>query len=84
MIDKLTKIFVGANALVWIAFGPAFYFAPDALAGRLDIALGSPTALADFRAMYGVGMIIYLFAALELGAIVGAVLLYRMQPSAEM
>jgi hypothetical protein len=29
-------------------------------------------------------MIIYLFAALELGAIVGAVLLYRMQPSAEM
>jgi hypothetical protein len=43
MIDKLAKIFVGANALVWIAFGPAF-------------------------------------AALELGA----ALLYRVQPSAEM
>jgi hypothetical protein len=128
MINTLTKIFVAANALVWIAFGPAFYFAPDALAGRLDIVLGSPTALADFRAMYGgaplgigifmamglwrsqwmkpalmvimlctvglllgrlitmvqpggVGTIIYLFAALELGAIFGAALLYRVQPN---
>jgi hypothetical protein len=128
MLDTLTKIFVAANALVWISFGPAFYFAPDALAGRLDIALTSPTAIADFRSMYGgaplgigifmawglwrrewmkpalmviilctaglllgrlitmvqpggVGTIIYFFAALELGAVVGAALLYRLQPS---
>jgi hypothetical protein len=53
MLDTLTKIFVAGNALVWIGFGPAFYFAPEALAGQLDIALHSPTALADFRAMYG-------------------------------
>ena len=53
MLDTLTKIFVAGNALVWIGFGPAFYFAPEFLAGHLDIALTSPTALADFRAMYG-------------------------------
>jgi hypothetical protein len=126
MLDALTKIFVAANALVWIGFGPAFYFAPDALATQLDIALTSPTAIADFRAMYGgaplgigifmamglwrkewmkpalmvivlctaglllgrlitmaqpggVGTIIYIFAAMELGAIVGAVWLYSVQ-----
>lgn len=130
MLDTLTKIFVAANALVWIGFGPAFYFAPEVLAGQLDIALTSPTAIADFRAMYGgaplgigifmamgiwrrqwmkpalmvivlataglllgrlitmvqpggVGTIIYLFAALELGAIIGATWLYRVQPSME-
>jgi hypothetical protein len=128
MLDTLTKIFVAANALVWIGFGPAFYFAPEALAGQLDIALTSPTAIADFRAMYGgaplgigifmasglwrrqwmkpalmviilctaglllgrlitmaqpggVGTIIYFFAALEAGAIVGSAWLYRLQPS---
>jgi hypothetical protein len=53
MLETLTKIFIAANALVWISFGPAFYFAPEALAGWLDITLTSPTAIADFRAMYG-------------------------------
>jgi hypothetical protein len=129
MLETLTKIFVAVNALVWIAFGPAFYFAPETLAGQLDISLTSPTAIADFRSMYGgaplgigifmamglwrkewmkaslmvivlctagllvgrlitmvqpggVGSIIYFFAALEIGAVIGATWLYRMQPSA--
>jgi hypothetical protein len=124
MIQTLTKIFVAVNALVWLALGPASYFAPVDLAARLDIALTSPTAIADFRAMYGgvplgigiflvmglrrrewmkpalmlialatsglllgrvitmaqpgeVGTIIYVFAALEALAVVGAVWLYR-------
>ena len=49
----LTKVFIVLNAAVWITFGPAFYFATEAFAGMLDIALQSPTALADFRGMYG-------------------------------
>lgn len=53
MLDKLTKIFVAGNALVWIVFGLSFYAAPEAIAGELDIELTSPTALADFRAIYG-------------------------------
>lgn len=47
------RLFIAFNALVYLAFGPAFYFFPQALAGLLGITLGSPTALADFRAMYG-------------------------------
>jgi hypothetical protein len=53
MIKTLTTVFVAINALVWMAFGPVFYFATESAAAQLDIALNSPTALADFRAMYG-------------------------------
>ena len=53
MMILLTKGFVAVNAVIWMAFGPVFYFAPETFAGYLDIALQSPTALADFRAMYG-------------------------------
>lgn len=53
MIKTLTTVFVALNALIWMAFGPVFYFATESAAAQLDIALNSPTALADFRAMYG-------------------------------
>jgi hypothetical protein len=53
ILNTLTKVFVGANALVYIAFGPLCYFWPEEFASQLDIALNSATALADFRAMYG-------------------------------
>src|SRR5262245_16051670 len=48
-----------ARALLWVnlpfylGFGLCALFASDWLAGQLEITLGSPTAFADFRAMYG-------------------------------
>ena len=53
MIVLLTKTFVAGNAVVWMAFGPTFYFATETFANYLDISLRSPTALADFRGVYG-------------------------------
>ncbi len=53
MIVLLTKTFVAGNAVVWMAFGPTFYFATETFASYLDITLHSPTALADFRGVYG-------------------------------
>ena len=53
MIVLLTKTFVAGNAVVWMAFGPTFYFATETFANYLDITLRSPTALADFRGVYG-------------------------------
>lgn len=47
------RLFIALNALIYLAFGPAFYFFPQALGGLLGISLTSSTALADFRAMYG-------------------------------
>ena len=44
---------VWINAAVFLAFGAAFLAAPAQLAGWLDVELGSPSALADVRAMYG-------------------------------
>jgi hypothetical protein len=41
------------NALVFVDFGAAFLAKPQALAQLLDIELGSASALADMRAMYG-------------------------------
>lgn len=52
-IVLLTKYFVAGNAVVWMAFGPTFYFATETFASYLDITLRSPTALADFRGVYG-------------------------------
>ena len=52
-MNTLTKGFVAINAAVWVSFGPAFYFWPEVIASYLDIALQSPTALADFRAVHG-------------------------------
>lgn len=45
--------YLAVNALGFVAFGLAFLVAPEALAARLDISLGSPSAVADFRAAYG-------------------------------
>jgi hypothetical protein len=49
----LTRAIVVVNAVVFVAFGLAFLAAPEALAATLGIELGSTTALADFRAIYG-------------------------------
>lgn len=51
--DQLCFILLLLNALVYLAFGPAFVFWPESFAALLGINLTSPTALADFRAMYG-------------------------------
>src|SRR5690349_4975973 len=41
------------NAGVFLAFGAAFLLFPRELAGLLEVTLGSASALADMRAMYG-------------------------------
>jgi uncharacterized protein DUF4345 len=41
------------NLLVFMAYAAAALAAPAQLAAQLDITLGSTSALADFRAMYG-------------------------------
>ena len=53
MIKQLKKLLIVSNALVFLGFGPAFWFATEDLAGPIGIQLTTPTALADFRAMYG-------------------------------
>ena len=54
------------NAGVFLAFGAAFVVAPAQFAGWLDIELGSPSALADARAVYG-GLSLACGALLALG-----------------
>ncbi len=132
MLDALTKIFVAGNALVWIGFGPAFYFAPGVPRGTArhcphesdrDRGLPRPCTVErrfgiglimaaglwrrewmklsllaivlctaglllgrydhDKSVAGRVGSIIYLFAAVESAAILGALGLYRMQPNAD-
>jgi hypothetical protein len=51
--DVVFPLFLGVNLLVYLAYGVGFLLAPQKLAAELDITLGSATALADFRAMYG-------------------------------
>jgi hypothetical protein len=51
--DVVFPLFLGVNLLVYLAYGVGFLLAPQKLAALLDITLNSPTALADFRAMYG-------------------------------
>ena len=51
--DVVFPLFLGLNLVVYLAYGVGFMLAPQKLAALLDITLGSPTALADFRAMYG-------------------------------
>jgi hypothetical protein len=53
MVRTLATAIVAINAAIWMGFGPAFYFWPEAIGEHLGISLQSPTALADFRAMYG-------------------------------
>ena len=48
-----TRAIVLINALVFVDFGAAFIVKPQGLARLLDIELGSPSALADLRAVYG-------------------------------
>jgi hypothetical protein len=52
-MDKVTKLFLLANAAVFWGFAAAGLLAPAWLAAQLDMTLGSTTALADFRAVYG-------------------------------
>lgn len=47
------RIIVGLNFVACLAFGVASWLAPARVARVVEIALGSATALADFRAMYG-------------------------------
>ena len=53
MVTMLAKAFLAGNAVVWMSFGPTFYFATETFASYLDITLHSPTALADLRGVYG-------------------------------
>ena len=48
MVTKMAKAIVAINALIWIGFGPAFYFWPEAIGGILGIKFENLTGLADF------------------------------------
>ncbi|MDP2273164.1 MAG: DUF4345 domain-containing protein [Archangium sp.] len=51
--EVITPLFLGLNLAAFLALGGIGFFGPYFLAGQLDITLGSTSALADFRAMYG-------------------------------
>lgn len=51
--DVIAQLFLGANLAVFFLYAGAFLLAPRTFAAYLDITLGSPSALADLRAMYG-------------------------------
>ena len=53
MILLLRRLLIAGNALVYLGFGPAFWFLTERLTADLGIHLSSATAFADFRAMYG-------------------------------
>ena len=48
-----SSLYLTVSSLGFLAFGLAYLVAPEAIAARFDITLGSPTAVADFRAAYG-------------------------------
>lgn len=50
--NLLATVLLVANLVIFAAYGVGFLIAQQALASRLDITLGSASALADFRAMY--------------------------------
>ena len=67
MISILTTVTLAINALVFLGFGLMFGFWTDTWAQVLHIQLNSPTAYADFRAMYGglsIGVGLFFAAAL--------------------
>jgi hypothetical protein len=49
----LARVLLGISSLIWLAIGVAFLFWPVKMAGYVDIALPTPTALIDLRATYG-------------------------------
>ncbi len=51
--NLLATVLLLGNLAIFAAYGVGFLIAPQALASQLDITLGSASALADFRAMYG-------------------------------
>ncbi len=66
-MSTLTKAFIALNVLVFVSFGLVFIFAPVYFASTVEIELSSPTALADFRAIYGgLSLSVGLFFALGL------------------
>lgn len=50
---RLQRLYLALNLPVYFGFSLGYLLWPRALATRLDIALGSPTALADLTATYG-------------------------------
>ena len=66
MHTTLARLLVAINAAIFGTWGIAFLLQPVALAAKLDIALTSPSAIADLRAMYG-GMNIGFAIAFGLG-----------------
>ncbi|MBL8911952.1 MAG: DUF4345 family protein [Archangium sp.] len=52
-MTKTTPLFLGVNAFLFAGFAAASFAMPTQFASMLDINLTSPTALADFRAVYG-------------------------------
>jgi hypothetical protein len=50
---KSARVLIGVNLAVYAAFGLAALFVPRWLASVVGIELSSPSALADFRAIYG-------------------------------
>lgn len=53
LVELATPLFIGANLAVFAAFAAGSLVAPQAFAAQLDITLGSASAIADFRAVYG-------------------------------
>lgn len=47
------RALLGVNLAIYVVFGLAALFVPSWLASIFGIELGSPSALADFRAIYG-------------------------------
>ncbi|TGK01435.1 DUF4345 domain-containing protein [Leptospira langatensis] len=63
-IGLITKVFLGMNLAVYLAFTIAFFLFPVPLAGMIGLSVHSSAALADLRAMYGgmcfgVGLLIF-------------------------
>jgi hypothetical protein len=52
-MTRTRPLYFVVNAVLFAAFTVAAWLAPTVLAGPLEISLTTPTALADFRAVYG-------------------------------
>jgi hypothetical protein len=52
-MNRTLPLYLAVNATLFAAFAVGAIAMPTVLAGPLDIALPTPTALADFRAVYG-------------------------------
>ncbi|MFT3711803.1 MAG: DUF4345 family protein [Archangium sp.] len=52
-MTKTLPLYFVVNAVLFAAFAVGAFFVPQLLATPLEISLTTPTALADFRAVYG-------------------------------